>query len=88
MFYYVYILQSLKNKSLYIGYSDNLKARVIQHNNGKSLAKKPFRPYKLIFYEAFLNRLDAKNREEYLKGGYGRKTIEKMLTKYFKIEKF
>ena len=84
MFFYVYILQSLKNKGLYIGYSHNLKARVTQHNNGESAATKPFRPYKLIFYEAFLDRIDAKHREEYLKGGYGRKTLKTMLSKYFK----
>jgi len=83
MFYYVYILQSLKNNSLYIGYTTDLKRRFEQHNNGESLATKPFRPYKLIFYEAFLNRIDAKNREIYLKSGYGRKTINKLLAKYF-----
>ncbi|MCM8788144.1 MAG: hypothetical protein NC935_08915 [Candidatus Omnitrophica bacterium] len=37
---------------------------------------------KFIFYEAFLNRIDVKNREKYLKGGYGRKTIKNMLKKY------
>ncbi|MBI2267950.1 MAG: GIY-YIG nuclease family protein [Candidatus Blackburnbacteria bacterium] len=81
---YVYILQSLKNNSLYIGYTANLKKRFKEHNNGKSLATKPFRPYKLIFYEAFINRIDAKNREEYLKSGYGRKTIKGMLRRYLK----
>ncbi|OGF99993.1 hypothetical protein A2Y99_01585 [Candidatus Gottesmanbacteria bacterium RBG_13_37_7] len=84
MSYYVYILQSLKDKSLYIGYTSNLKKRLEEHNSGKNIATKPHIPYKLIFYEAFLNSIDAKNREKYLKGGYGRKTINKMLGKYFK----
>lgn len=84
MFYYIYILKSFKNGSLYIGYTTDLKKRVAKHNNGESLATKPFRPYKLIFYEAFLNERDAKNREEYLKGGYGRRTIRKVLNNYFK----
>ncbi len=82
MFYYVYILRSLKNNSLYIGYTSDLKKRFKEHNSGLSQATKPFIPYKLIFYEAFLNRVDAKNREEYLKGGYGRKTIKSMMNKY------
>lgn len=82
MFYYAYILQSLKNNSLYIGYTSDLKKRFKEHNNGESKATKPFRPYKLIFYEAFLNRIDAKNREIYLKSGYGRKTINGFLRKY------
>lgn len=87
MFYYVYILQSLKNKSLYIGYSSNLKARLIQHNKGESLATKPFRPYNLIYYEAFLNKIDAKHREEYLKSGWGLRSIKKALKKYFEFGK-
>jgi len=81
-FSYVYILKSLKNGSLYIGYTKDLKRRLEQHNNGESPATKPFRPYKLIFYEAFLNDTDAKNREVYLKGGYSRKTIKSLLNKY------
>ena len=83
MFHYVYILQSLKDNSLYIGYTSDLKKRFEKHNAGINKATKPFRPYKLIFYEAFLNRIDAKNREEYLKGGYGRKSINALLKKYF-----
>jgi putative endonuclease len=82
MFYYVYILQSLKNNSFYIGYSSDLKKRFIERNSGKSKSTKSFIPYKLIFYEAFSNRIDAKNREIYLKSGYGRKTIEKLLKSY------
>lgn len=81
--FYAYILQSLKDKSLYIGYTADLKKRFNEHNNGESKATKQFRPYKLIFYEAFLNKLDAKRREEYLKSGWGFRSIKKMLSKYF-----
>ena len=83
--FYVYILQSLKNKSLYIGYTSDLKKRFSEHNDGKSLATKPFRPYNLIFYEAFLNQKDAKLREEYLKSGWGFRSIKKMMENYFKV---
>jgi putative endonuclease len=75
---------SLKNGSFYIGYSTDLKKRFQQHNDGESQATKPFRPYKLIFYEAFLSDRDARNREEYLKGGYGRRSVQKMLNNYLK----
>ena len=80
--YYVYILQSLKTKKFYVGYTSDLQKRFKEHNSGKSLATKPFRPYKLIFYETFLNRIDAKNREEYLKSGWGWKSIKIMLKNY------
>ena len=85
MFYYVYILKSLKNNSLYIGYTTNLKSRLKKHNSGENKATKPFVPYKLIFYEAFLDKIDAKNREKYLKSGYGRRTIKTILSKYLEI---
>ncbi len=85
MFHYVYILQSLKTNSLYIGYTTNLILRVEKHNAGKNKATKPFIPYKLIYYEAFLDRIDAKNREEYLKGGYGRRSINVLLKRYLRL---
>jgi len=81
--YYVYILQSQKDKSLYIGYTINLKKRFTEHNSGNNISTKPFRPYLLIFYESFINRKDAVAREEYLKSGWGFRTIKKMLKNYF-----
>lgn len=86
MFLYIYILQSLKNKSLYIGYTTDLKKRFKDHNNGKNLATKLFLPYRLIFYEAFLNKKDAKNREIYLKSGWGFRSIKKILKNYLSRE--
>lgn len=77
--YYVYILKSLKDRSLYIGYSADLKKRFADHNNGKSLATKYRKPYKLVFYEAFIDRIDAKHRETYLKSGWGFRSIKKIL---------
>lgn len=80
--YYIYILESQKDKSLYIGYSTDLKKRFNQHNAGKSSATKHKIPYKLIYYEAFLNKKDAKDREKYLKSGWGWRTIKKLLKNY------
>lgn len=77
--YYVYILKSLKDSSLYIGYSANLKKRFADHNKGKSLATKHRSPYRLVFYEAFTDRVDAKHRETYLKSGWGLRSIKNIL---------
>jgi putative endonuclease len=85
MFYYTYILRSIKTNKLYIGYTNDLKRRLKDHNDGKSISTKPFIPYKLIFYEAFASKADAKNREYYLKSGYGLRTIKSMLKNYLKI---
>ena len=83
MLYYVYILYSQKFKKIYIGFTLNLKNRLKEHNSGQSPATKPYVPYELIYYEAFRSKTDAKKREEYLKSGWGYRTIRKMLKSYF-----
>jgi putative endonuclease len=82
-FYYVYVLHNRKKNFIYIGYSENLRGRVKEHNEGKSKSTKHYRPLKLIHYEAYTNRKDAKRREKYLKTNRGRTTIVTMLKEYF-----
>lgn len=65
--YYVYVLKSEKDKTLYIGYSANLRRRLEQHNSGKSRYTKSRLPWQLIYYEAYNSAKDAKNRELKLK---------------------
>ncbi|RJP47076.1 MAG: GIY-YIG nuclease family protein [Armatimonadetes bacterium] len=77
--FYVYILQSLRDKGLYIGYTTDLKKRLVQHANGRVVSTKLRLPFKLIHYEYFVNSKDAKAREEYLKSGYGRKQLKEFL---------
>ncbi len=81
--FYVYILESLKDKSLYIGSTNNLKRRIKQHNSGTSRYTNQHRPYKLISYIALPTKQDAERHETYLKSGYGRRTLKKMLQSYF-----
>ena len=81
--HYVYVLQSLKDKSLYIGSTSNLQKRLKQHNSGKSRYTNQHKPYKLVCYIALPLRSDAERFEEYLKSGYGRRTLKKMLKDYF-----
>ncbi len=64
--YYVYILQ-LKDKSYYIGYSNDLKTRIKIHNECSVESTKNLRPVKLIFYAAFSNKKKATDFEKYLK---------------------
>lgn len=82
MFYYVYILQSLKNNQFYIGFTSDLKKRIEKHNSNKNPSTKNLGPWKLIFYEAYLNKYDALRREKYLKSTKGRTTIKSMLKEY------
>ncbi|MEI8068010.1 MAG: GIY-YIG nuclease family protein [Candidatus Shapirobacteria bacterium] len=67
--FYVYILKSIKDGNIYTGYTSNLKRRIIEHNLGKVISTKNRHPLNLIYYEGYLNKEDAKNREKYLKSG-------------------
>lgn len=79
----VYILESLKDQKLYVGYTDNLKRRLTEHNNGRVSITKHRRPFKLIYYEAYLNQQDATTREKYFKTGWGRTHLKKVLKNYY-----
>jgi putative endonuclease len=77
--FYVYVLKSQKDRGLYIGFTKDLKKRVLEHNNGKNLSTKPRIPFELIFYEAYSNKYDALRREKYFKTGKGRTSLNLML---------
>ncbi|PJE59770.1 MAG: excinuclease ABC subunit C [Candidatus Portnoybacteria bacterium CG10_big_fil_rev_8_21_14_0_10_44_7] len=65
--FYVYLLESQKDYSVYIGFTTDLKTRFKDHNNGKSRYTKNRRPWQLIYYEAYANKKDARQREIKLK---------------------
>jgi len=83
MFFYVYVLESLTSKNLYIGRTKDLRERVKEHNQGKNKSTKPYLPWNLIYYEANLNYEDAKRREKYFKTSQGRRLLKRRLKEYF-----
>ncbi len=77
---YVYVLQSLKDKKLYVGYTNNLKRRFSEHNAGRSKVTKERGPFKLLYYEACNQKEDALKRELQLKTGFGRQYLKRRLS--------
>ena len=77
--FYVYILKSEKNGKLYKGCTENLKQRIKEHNGGNVKFTKGLRPWKLVYYEAFLNKTNALREEKFLKSGKGRERIKYLL---------
>lgn len=65
--FYVYVLKSKRDGSIYVGYSNDLRRRFKEHNEGKSLSTKHMIPLKLVYYEAYKSEADAKYREYNLK---------------------
>jgi putative endonuclease len=80
--FYVYVLRSESDLGFYIGYSADLKRRLWAHKRGGAQATSYRGPWKLIYYEAYLEREDALGRERYLKSGSGRKFLKKQLRHY------
>ena len=83
--WYVYVIKSLKNGRLYVGSTNDIKRRLNEHNDGiGGKYTKDNRPFKLIFYEAFLNKKDAIKDELFFKTGYGREVLKAKLKNYLK----
>ena len=86
--YYVYVLISDKDKKLYVGYTENIKNRLLKHKRGFVRATKNRQPVKLIYCEIYLNIQDAKRREKFLKGGKGRNELKVQLQNTFEKVKY
>jgi len=83
--FYTYVLRSLKDGDLYVGFTSDLEGRLKEHSGGSVAATKPRRPLKLIYFEACMNEKDAIKREKYLKSGFGRRFLNSRLESYFKL---
>ena len=69
--YYVYILQSLKDESYYTGLTTDVEARLKKHNSGSVEYTSTKRPFKLVWYCCFEDKIKALQFEKYLKSGSG-----------------
>ncbi len=65
--YYVYVLKSKKDNKTYIGLTNDLRKRLIEHNQGLNKSTEYRRPLILIYYEAYASLKDAQIREKKLK---------------------
>ena len=65
--YFVYLLKSKKSKILYLGYTNDLRKRFTEHNQGLVKSTKPYIPWQIVYYEAYLSKEEAVHREHNLK---------------------
>ena len=79
--YYVYVLESLdETKVRYIGYSSDLKRRLKEHNSDDNRGFTRGREWKLLYYEAYLDKATAMKRERSLKtNGRARQMLYKRI---------
>jgi putative endonuclease len=74
--FYTYVLRSVLDNNLYIGYTDDLTKRIQAHDKGLVQATKNRRPLKLVYYEACDSKEKALLREKYFKTGFGRRYLK------------
>ncbi|MDO8885922.1 GIY-YIG nuclease family protein [Candidatus Oleimmundimicrobium sp.] len=77
--YYIYILISNYDNKLYVGFTNDLKRRLKQHNRGQVNSTKGRRPLKLVYKEVCETKKAAIERERYLKSGCGQEFLKQIL---------
>jgi putative endonuclease len=73
--FYTYILRSLKDKHLYVGYTTDVQKRISEHNSGLTKSTKSRLQFELLFFEEFQSRGEAMIRERFFKTGKGKEYI-------------
>lgn len=81
LMFYVYIIQSRKIGSYYVGSCSKLDLRLERHNLGWSKSTKNKRPWSLRYKEVFESKKKALKREKEIKKQKSRIYIEKLLSK-------
>ncbi len=76
--YFVYAIQSEKDGRIYVGMCADIEVRLKEHNAGKTKSTKGFTPWKLIYKEESVSRIEARKREIYLKSGVGKQFLKSM----------
>ena len=79
MFFYTYVLRSLYDGDHYVGYTNNLRRRLEEHNSGKVKSSSPYRPYKIIYTESFITLREARQREKFYKSTTGRRKLHEII---------
>jgi len=76
---YVYCLSNSANQEIYVGISNDVERRLIEHNKGRNRYTKAFIPWKVIYKEPHPNYSAARVREKYFKSAAGKKYLHKIL---------
>ncbi len=77
--YFVYLLEN-QSERIYIGFTENLERRILQHNSidNKNWTKNKG-IWELVYFEKFENKTEALKREKYLKNLKAGKRIKQIL---------
>jgi putative endonuclease len=76
--YYVYAIRSRSRNYIYVGLTDNPDRRIKEHNNKKESTTRPYVPFDVVTIEEHETRIKAREREKYLKSGFGKEYLKSL----------
>jgi len=77
--YFVYVLKSKIKETTYVGFTNNIERRLIEHNCGKTKFTRNYKPWEIVYKEEITREDVAIKREKYFKSAAGRRLIRKIL---------
>ena len=78
--HYVYLIESVHDQERhYVGQTCDLKSRLVEHNSGKSIHTRRYKPWNLVCYLGFAEEKKALLFEKYLKSGSGKTFLRRHL---------
>jgi len=80
--FFLYIIQSQKDNSYYVGTTRDLSKRLERHNQGRSKYTKNKRPWKLVYSEEHPDRSTAMKREYAIKRRKSKNHIAKLAAEF------
>ncbi|MDD5135719.1 MAG: GIY-YIG nuclease family protein [Candidatus Omnitrophica bacterium] len=79
--YYVYVIQSLKTNTYYIGCTEDLSKRLREHNRNRTKSTKNKGPWYLVYKEEIIDKHNALLRERYIKALKRGNAFKTLITK-------
>jgi len=76
--YTLYILKSDNADKSYVGITNDLERRLVEHNAGRHSYTKRYVPWFVVYTEEFNDRIEARNREKYFKSSTGRRFMKSL----------
>jgi putative endonuclease len=77
--WHVYVLISQSSGKLYVGMTQHLDRRIIEHNSGKGKFTSGQLPWELVYSEQVSDSKKARAREKYLKSAAGKRHLRTLL---------
>ena len=78
MAFHLYILRSASTGKFYVGHTENLARRILEHNRNRTPSTRNRGPWELVYSEEFSTRSEASQREREIKGMKSHAWIEQL----------